>query len=318
MTSPASITVVAETALALYPILLKNIPANLTTQLTARTATYAILAYILASASDVARAFTGGLTQTILYSVLNLVHIGISYASYKLLPAGNAIALFYTYPFWNMLLGWLFLGDSVSLRSILLLAVAFIGTYMVAKNSVIETFQDASKEKEGDTNKTSSLGVLLGLGSAFTESLIFLLVKSPESPSPFLSMLQLYPLAAAVIFGYGLWTNSYSDSISDVHDNHIYSSNSKDTSKDTDKDAPKESTIGNTWIPLILFNACIGFVGYALRFYAIPKLSTAVFSILSVIGVVAAYVFQLMFTPEKINGLAAFGSLLIAGAAGLA
>jgi drug/metabolite transporter (DMT)-like permease len=309
-TSPGTITVIAETALALYPILLKNIPANLTTQLTARTATYAILAYILASASDVTRAFTGGLTQTILYGVLNLVHIGVSYASYKLLPAGNAISLFYTYPFWNMLLGWLFLGDSVSLRSILLLIVAFIGTYLVAKNSAIETFEDASKEKEEDNNTTSSLGVLLGLGSAFTESLIFLLVKSPESPSPFLSMLQLYPLAAAVIFGYGLWTNSYSDSTRDVHDNHIYSSNSTD--------AQKESTAGNTWIPLILFNACIGFVGYALRFYAIPKLSTAVFSILSVIGVVAAYVFQLMFTPEKINGLAALGSMLIAGAAGLA
>ena len=296
-TSPAAITVIAETALALYPILLKNIPANLTTQLTSRTATYAILAYILASASDVARAFTGGLTQTILYGVLNLVHIGVSYASYKLLPAGNALALFYTYPFWNMLLGWLFLGDSVSLRSILLLLVAFVGTYLVAKNSAIETFEDASKEKEADTAMTSSLGVLLALGSAITESLIFLVVKTPASPSPFLSMLQLYPLAAAVIFGYGLWTNSYS-------------SNSTDTQK--------ESTIGNTWIPLILFNACIGFVGYALRFYAIPKLSTAVFSILSVIGVVAAYVFQLMFTPEKINGLAALGSLLIAGAAGLA
>jgi len=295
--SPSAITIIAETALALYPILLKNIPANLTTQVTARTATYAVLAYILASASDVSRAFSGGLIQPILYSVLNLVHIGVSYASYKLLPAGNALALFYTYPFWNMLLGWLFLGDSVSLRSIILLVIAFGGTYMVATHSAIETFENASKEKEEGANTTSSLGILLALGSAFTESLIFLIVKTPSSPSPFLSMLQLYPIAAAVIAGYGFWTNSYS-------------SNSKDT--------PMESTIGNTWLPLILFNACIGFVGYALRFYAIPKLSTAVFSILSVIGVVAAYVFQLMFTPEKINSVAALGSLLIAGSASLA
>jgi drug/metabolite transporter (DMT)-like permease len=102
-------------------------------------------------------------------------------------------------------------------------------------------------------------------------------------------MLQLYPLAAAAIAGYGLWNNSYSD-----------------------------VSLTDGWLPLILFNACIGFVGYALRFYAIPKLSTAVFSILSVIGVVAAYVFQLLFTPEKINSVAALGSLLIAGAAGLA
>lgn len=305
--SPSAITVIAETALALYPILLKNIPTNLTTQVTARTATYAVLAYILASASDVSRAFPGslaGITHTILYSVLNLVHIGVSYASYKLLPAGNSLALFYTYPFWNMLLGWLFLGDSVSLRSIILLVIAFIGTYMVATHSAIETFEDngAVAEQAGqEQQKNTALGVALSLASAFTESLIFLVVKTPSSPSPFLSMLQLYPIAAAVIAGYGFWNKSYS-------------SNSKDT--------PTESTIGNTfkntWLPLILFNACIGFVGYALRFYAIPKMSTAVFSILSVIGVVAAYVFQLMFTPEKINGVAALGSLLIAGAAGFA
>jgi drug/metabolite transporter (DMT)-like permease len=280
---------------------LKNVPTNLTTQVTARTATYAILAYILASASDVSRAFVS-IPQTILYSVLNLVHIGVSYASYKLLPAGNSLALFYTYPFWNMLLGWLFLGDSVSLKSILLLAVAFIGTYMVAKNSTIEEFKaqaDGEAEAEGksetakQSSKNTALGVALALGSAITESLIFLVVKTPSSPSPFLSMLQLYPLAAAAIAGYGLWNNSYS--------------------------VPSGmSSLKDTWLPLILFNACIGFVGYALRFYAIPKLSTAVFSILSIIGVVAAYVFQLMFTPEKINGIAALGSLLIAGAAGLA
>jgi drug/metabolite transporter (DMT)-like permease len=301
--SPSAITVIAETALALYPILLKNIPTNLTTQVTARTATYAVLAYILASASDVSRAFPGslaGITHTILYSVLNLVHIGVSYASYKLLPAGNALALFYTYPFWNMLLGWLFLGDSVSLRSIILLIVAFVGTYMVAKNSTIEEFKEKAGTQAGgesetanQSSKNTALGVALALGSAITESLIFLVVKTPSSPSPFLSMLQLYPLAAAAIAGYGFWNNSYSSSTI-------------------------ENTFTNTWLPLILFNACIGFVGYALRFYAIPKLSTAVFSILSVVGVIAAYVFQLMFTPEKINGIAALGSLLIAGAAGLA
>jgi drug/metabolite transporter (DMT)-like permease len=286
--SPAAITVIAETALAMYPILLKNVPTNLTTQVTGRTFTYAVLAYIFASTADVGRAFSS-IHETILYSVINLIHIGVSYASYKLLPAGNALALFYTYPFWNMLAGWLFLGESVSLRSVVLLAAALVGTYMVAKNSAIETFEDASDSKPEQPTKNTALGVALALGSALTETLIFLIVKTPASPSPFLSMLQLYPLAAAAIAGYGLWNNSYSD-----------------------------VSLTDGWLPLILFNACIGFVGYALRFYAIPKLSTAVFSILSVIGVVAAYVFQLLFTPEKINSVAALGSLLIAGAAGLA
>ena len=287
-TSPAAITIIAETALAMYPILLKNVPTNLTTQVTGRTITYAVLAYIFASTADVGRAFSS-IHETILYSVINLIHIGVSYASYKLLPAGNALALFYTYPFWNMLAGWLFLGESVSLRSVVLLAAALVGTYMVATHSAIETFEDTSGSKPETQTKNTALGVALALGSALTETLIFLIVKTPASPSPVLSMLQLYTLAAAAITGYGLWSNSYSD-----------------------------VSLTDGWLPLILFNACIGFVGYALRFYAIPKLSTAVFSILSVIGVVAAYVFQLLFTPEKINSVAALGSLLIAGAAGLA
>lgn len=292
--SPSLITIIAETALALYPILIKNIPANLTTQLTARLGTYATLAYALGSTAERSVAF-GSLTS-ILYNALNLVHISTSYMSYKWLPAGNALALFYTFPFWTILAGWLILGESIQWYIFPLLIVAFVGVYLVATNSAVEGFApcngaypSSAKHSEGyenqgpsDPNATAK-GVAASLASAITETLIYLVAKTPANPSPFLTILQLYPIAAIATAGYGIYENNLS------------------------------TDFKNTWLPLILFNVCIGFIGYSLRFYAIPKLSAAVFSVLSFIGVSAAYFFQLIFTEEKINNKALLGASLITG-----
>ena len=49
---------------------------------------------------------------------------------------------------------------------------------------------------------------------------------------------------------------------------------------------------------MILFNALIGFVGYALRFYTIPKVSTITFSAISFIGVIASYLMGWIFIGE--------------------
>ena len=179
--SPSFITIVAESALALYPILIKNIPANLTTQLTARLGTYASLAYALGSTAERSVAF--GSLSSLLYNALNLVHISTSYMSYKWLPAGNALALFYTFPFWTILAGWLVLGETVQWYIIPLLIVAFIGVYLVATNSAIEGYEDQSKSQ--DTAK----GVAASLASAITETLIYLIAKTPTNPSPFLTIL---------------------------------------------------------------------------------------------------------------------------------
>ena len=277
LASPSLITIIAESALSLYPILIKNIPANLTTQLTARLGTYAGLAYALGSTAERSVAF--GSLSSILYNALNLVHISTSYMSYKWLPAGNALALFYTFPFWTILAGWLVLGESIQWYIVPLLVVAFVGVYLVATNSAVEGYEN---QGPSDPNATAK-GVAASLASAITETLIYLIAKTPVNPSPFLTILQLYPIAAIATAGYGIYENNLS------------------------------TDFKNTWLPLILFNVCIGFIGYSLRFYAIPKLSAAVFSVLSFIGVSAAYFFQLIFTEEKINNKALLGASLITG-----
>ena len=275
------IVLLSEAVLALYPILIKNVDVNLTTQLLARLGTFSVLGLGLSSSAERRAAFDVSPIQTILYSVLNLIHIGVSYASYKFLPAGNALALFYTYPFWTVLAGWLFLGEKFDWRILVLLVVAAVGTWLVATNSTIEGYYADADDAESNTNTT--YGVLLGLASAFTETLIYLIAKTPTSPSPMLTILQLYPYAAAAMLGYGVYNQNI------------------------------DTNITTGWLPLILFNVFIGFVGYALRFFAIPQLSAGVFSVLSFIGVSAAFFWQILFTDETPNKKAMLGSALITG-----
>lgn len=285
MSQAAAFTILAESVLALYPIAVKNIDVNFLTQIVARLGTFAGLAYGLAGPADKAEAFK---PNNILYNVLNLVHIGASYGSYTLLPAGNALALFYTYPFWTTLVGWLVLGEPFKWSVVALLAVAAYGTWLVAQHSNVEAYEDnAMQNKFKPHDSAISYGVFLALLSAITETLIYLIAKTPSTHSAFTTILQLYPYGAIATLAYGLYQKNLS------------------------------TNIATGWLPLILFNAFIGFVGYAIRFYAIPFLSASTFSILSFVGVASAFFWQLLFTKDRPEPLALAGSALIAGSVGI-
>jgi len=279
MSQAAAFTILAESVLALYPIAVKNIDVNFITQLVARLGTFAGLAYGLAGPTDKAEAVK---PDNILYNVLNLVHIAASYGSYTLLPAGNALALFYTYPFWTTLVGWLVLGEPFKWSVVVLLVVAAYGTWLVSQHSKVEAYQD-----QGRTDPNTSYGVFLALLSAVTETLIYLIAKTPANPTAFSTILQLYPYGAIATLAYGLYKKNLSTNFS------------------------------TGWLPLILFNAFIGFIGYAIRFYAIPFLTASTFSILSFVGVASAFFWQLLFTKDRPEPLAIAGSALIAGSVGL-
>jgi drug/metabolite transporter (DMT)-like permease len=62
---------------------------------------------------------------------------------------------------------------------------------------------------------------------------------------------------------------------------------------------------------MLLFNAVIGFVGYAMRFYTIPFISTVTFSSISFFGIVAAYLLGWIFVGEIPNFQQGIGAALI-------
>lgn len=279
---PELSTIASEIVLSLYPILIKVVDTGLDSQLLARTTTFAVLALALTSTSGLTAIFKQPLILLIL-GALNFVHIGTSYLAFQDLPAGPAMALFYTYPFWNLLMAWLVLGEQIDTSTLPWFLLAFVGSWFVVRSMTKEeVFQDKQAEEQPNIPR----GVFAALAAAATEGGIYLVTKSLNATTPFAMMFQLY--GGAFIFLLAGLVSLGKPILSD--------------------------TKASTWIPLIGFNALIGFIGYALRFWSIPRLSVVVFSILSFVGVFSAYLFGVRFVNEVPRWDSLLGGGLIATA----
>jgi drug/metabolite transporter (DMT)-like permease len=277
---PTYSAIYGELVLALYPILIKTVPTTLLTQTLARFATFPILAMLLGPAKEIFEAWgtPGAAAFSAAHGVLNLVHVGSSYMSFQDLPAGVAVSLFYTYPIMILLGRALFFKESLPPHAIVFFTMALIGTYLVTTSHHEATPQDAKWK--------AIRGIAGALLAAFTETLIYFFVRSHPSRSPFYTLQHLYPSGLFILLIYSFFNSKQID--------------------------VKRST----WLPLIAFNALLGFSGYILRFFSIPKLPTIVFSILSFVGVIAAYVWGVLFAGEKPNLGALSGGVMIATAIG--
>lgn len=285
------VVIVSEIALALYPILIKKVDTDLTTQLVSRTLTFSVMAALLGGKEDIQRTW-GSLAsagQSFVLGLVTLLHVGMSYYAFQQLTTGVSMSLFYTYPFFNLLFGMLLFRDKASPFQLLMMIIAFIGVAFVApeikEGFLVKEPKPAEAQKE--ETRYDWKGIAAGIGAAISETVMYFAVKNVEQPSAYYSMLNLYPGALFALLGYMLFRGETID------------------------------TRAQTWIPMILFNVLVGFVGYALRFYAIPKLSTIVFSVLSFIGVVAAFGWGYVFVREVPTWKSLLGATLITGAVGL-
>jgi drug/metabolite transporter (DMT)-like permease len=274
----SAIVVASEIALALYPILIKSVPTSLFTQVFSRFLTYTVLGIALAKPGELATAVgLSGIGSTIGLSLLNLLHVGSSYFAFKELPAGISMSLFYTYPIFNVLFAALFFGESVSAYDIALIVLAFTGVVLVSMGNKSEDTKDPYNWK----------GLLAGLTAALTETLIYFSVKSVPTKTPFFSMIKLYSAGAVMLAGGSAFTGTPID------------------------------FNGSVWLPMILFNTFIGFIGYCLRFYAIPLIPTVIFSLLTFIGILASFGWGYLFVGEVPSTLSAIGAAVITAAVGL-
>jgi drug/metabolite transporter (DMT)-like permease len=92
---------------------------------------------------------------------------------------------------------------------------------------------------------------------------------------------------------------------------------SKNTSITQFAEVPNLDLSWKVWVPMLLFNGIVGFGGYAMRFSAIPLVSTLIFSVLSFTGIVSAFIFGYLFQGEKPSFLAMLGSIFIIVASGV-
>jgi drug/metabolite transporter (DMT)-like permease len=267
--------------LSLYPILVKSVHTNIFTQILARFIVFPALALAFGSSYDFSavwgnpyEAFVG-----LLHNLLNLGHVAASYVSFKNLSVGSAISLFYLYPIFNIIAGATLFGESLSITSVVLIAIAFIGVYLIATSHKEDNKTNEKKEEH-------NYGVLMGILAAITETMIFIFIRSNKDAqaSPYYTVNHLYPSGLAMLLLFSIFNSSIID-----------------TSK-------------LNWAKLIGFNALLGFTGYIARFYAIPKIPTVVFSLLSFFGVTFGYIWGILFAGDKPTGRALIGGGLIAGA----
>jgi drug/metabolite transporter (DMT)-like permease len=285
---PEVTTITSEVVLSLYPILIKVIDTGLDSQILGRLATFATLSIITLNGFNIVNILANPFLLLFL-GLINLVHIGSSYQAFKDLPAGPAMALFYTYPFLNILLAWFILNEPINLKHLPWLFIAFLGSILVIKSlKQEESFEEKAQATNANTNTVR--GIFAAFSAALTESIIYVVTKNLDAASPFPMMAQLYG-GALILFIGGLVSQG------------------KPILTDTRK---------TTWVPLLAFNILIGFIGYALRFWSIPRLSATVFSILSFVGVFSAYIFGVRFVGEipSLESLAG-GTLIAASIAGV-
>lgn len=269
----------SEVILSAYPLLIKLVDASVLFQVGLRMYVYSGLGAALAIMTGAPLITNLLSTESVLTGLLNLLHVGGSYVGFDQLAAGNAIALFYTYPVWNILGAAAVFGERIPFRSLPWIGVALAGTLALAQPS--------------RTNWTA-IGVAAALLAAITETGIYLWFRSHkegESDQPWTKMTQMYGSSGL------LWTAGIAAALALGF---------------VGKSVFKISSGGLSSI--LLFNSLVGFVGYALRFYLIPKVSTVVFSSLSFFGVIAAYLLSWLFTAEVPSWTQVGGALAIIAA----
>lgn len=270
----------SEIVLSAYPLLIKLVKTSVIFQVGLRMFVFTGLAALAAILTGVpvlpATLLTAESAST---GLLNLLHVGASYVGFEQLAGGNAMALFYTYPVWNLIGAAAVFGESIPLSSLPWILVALGGAVALAQPTA---------------QNWTLLGVVAALVAALTETGIYLWFKSHkdgESDQPWTKMVQMYG-SSGVFWLIGILIALLVGFVG--------------------TDIFKISRAGLSGV--LLFNGLVGFLGYALRFYLIPKVSTIVFSALSFFGVISAYGLGWLVTNEVPTALQAAGAAAIIAA----
>jgi drug/metabolite transporter (DMT)-like permease len=296
----------SEIALSLYPQLIKLVPTTIETQVAVRCITYSILAiigyYISSSYSDSDKKikslpFMNYLSIGLCMGIVNIIHIISSYMCFNILSSGVSYSIFYIYPIFNLIGRTLFYNENIEIINYIYIIIAIIGVYLIYKKEYIENSIQTTTYTTPDTTtsdtttytfmsifntKNKNIGIISGIVSALSESLIYFMVKGDTNNiSPYIQLLKTYLLGGILSIIYLIQNVKYIDL--DYH----------------------------YWITLILFNTIIGFVGYLVRFMMISHLSTLLFNSLIFISVICSYFWGYLLNNESIHINNIAGTLLI-------
>lgn len=266
----------AESILALTPIAIKKTPLDPTSAVWSRVLSSAVLGYGLTGERSLPQSEWGSAAAL---GYTNLLHVASSYEAFRNLPAGQAMSLLYTYPMWNLVLMTLFDHEKIVSHEYGLIGLATIGSIMLNMDP-----GHAAQPTSGKANPT--WGVIMGLVMALTESGMHFILKTLDWRDPAKSVWVVNASSSLL-----LWFL---------------------TVLQGEGFTPRLQS-GTWWDAALLtvFHSITIFSGYWLRFYAVPRLSTVTYSILSYAGLLASYLFGLVFLGERPGWLSVIGAVII-------
>ena len=285
MSYASAALVAAESILALTPIAIKKTPLDPVSAIWSRILSSAVLGYLLTGDGVLPRAEWG--TATAL-GATNLVHIASSYEAFRHLPAGQAMSLLYTYPLWNLMFMGTFGGESIAPRNYLFMGIATIGAFLLNMDPGIAAPTALIK------TPNPPWGVFMGLLMAMSESTMVVLLKLVGWRDPAKSVF-------VVNAGSSVWLAAL-----------LVLKQIVDPSTVTSASMMSVRT-GTPWDVFLLtaFHAVTLFSGYWLRYYAVPRLSTVSYAILSYAGLIASYLFGILFVKETPGWISIIGAAII-------
>lgn len=281
---------VGESLLSFYSIFVKKINVELILQIWSRFFMYVVISAFFVDWVFIYKSITS--TYGLLLSVTTILHVYFSYRSFQLLDSGVATTLYYIYPIIILLL------YGISLSPILL--IPLFGVYLIANdfNNSKDTEKEPYKNNTDNTNNTDRTddsiikndttvkehfwneGIIAAFIAALTEAFIFYFVKNIKTLNNWNHLFLSYFIGASVLTPY-LWKN--------IINMELY---------------------GGLSVSLAV-NAFIGLFGYYLRFYAISRLDTYIYAVLSYFGIVMSYVYGVVLNNDKITMQKIIGTLCI-------
>jgi drug/metabolite transporter (DMT)-like permease len=281
--------IISEALLSLYPIFVKFINIPIVLQIWSRFITYSFISLFFINWKYI---FSNIFSKNgLLLSLITIIHVYVSYRGFQLLESGISYVIFYTYPLFILL----FAGKKVN---ILTIGLILLGVYLLSQNSnkkeeIDESFVKNENDKIFKKNDEKEYfwqeGVIMILLAAITEAFIYFLVLNLKTENNWNHIFISYFFGAFAISAYYLTKKDLN-----VTDTISIKNNSKIT----------------VYISLLI-NGIIGLFGYVLRFYAIGRLNTTVYAMLSYLGIIMAYVYGVIFNKDDITFQKIIGSLLI-------
>lgn len=274
----------------------------MTLQMWTRTIAYVLIAAIFVDWSFLKSAIFS--VDSLLLAVVNLSHIFFSYEGFRHLDSGVSFAIFNTYPIMILIIASSFgtlanITKSDYVKYLLVLAgLAFFiyGNFAESKENTENTERNEPKvatESFKDDGNPENPHFLYGLAmillAAFTEALIYFLVRRVKTENHWNHVFISYFLGAVAMTAYVFYADGFSA-------------------------AKVAETLNQTRVGVATaLNGFIGSVGYFLRFYASYNLEASVFAILSYFGIIMSYVYGIAFNNESLTLPKVLGTLCIVG-----